>query len=105
MIGTAKSAVDAAGSLVLRSIDLLVDMDSELAELIATTHAAWNNLLRDGRPTNVTAIVKSAREDWHVRKERFDVARFHDAIRFIDKHAIVPDGSAKYVGGQQVLGF
>ena len=85
------------------AIELLVDMDSDWAEIVVTTHAAWNNLILDHVAITDSAIVKAARYDWHPHKLRHDESRFHDAIRFIRNHGIEPDGSAKRVGGQESL--
>ncbi len=86
-----------------RAIELLVDMDSDWAEIVVTTHAAWNNLILDRAAITDDAIVQAARDDWHRDKLRFDKLRFHDAIRFIRGNDIVPDGSGKRVGGQESL--
>lgn len=103
MIDQARSAVGRAGLSVTKAIELLVDMDTEFAELVATTHAAWNNLVLDQAEITDDAIVYAARDDWHSDKMRYDKSRFHDAIRFIRSNGIEPDGSAKRVGGQESL--
>jgi len=103
MIKDARTAI--AGSHVAEAIELLVDMDRDFAELIATTYAAWNNLIIDQCAATDDAIVLAARDNWHRDKLRFDPSRFHDAIRFIRNNSIVPDGTAKRVGGQEALLF
>ncbi|SFP51846.1 restriction endonuclease subunit S [Sphingomonas rubra] len=101
MIKEARTAI--AGSAVEKAIELLVDMDRDFAELIATTYAAWNNLIIDRCAATDDDIVLAARDRWHRDKLRFDPSRFHDAIRFIRNNNIVPDGTAKRVGGQEAL--
>jgi type I restriction enzyme S subunit len=103
MIEDARTAI--AGSAVEKAIELLVDMDRDFAELIATTYAAWNNLIIDQCAATDGDIVLAARDNWHRDKLRFDPSRFHDAIRFIRNNSIVPDGTAKRVGGQEALLF
>lgn len=103
MIEDARTAI--AGTAVERAIELLVDMDRDFAELIATTYAAWNNLIIDQCAATDDAIVLAARDNWHRDKLRFEPSRFHDAIRFIRNNSIVPDGTAKRVGGQEALLF
>jgi restriction endonuclease S subunit len=105
LIDEAKRQVEHAGAGTSRAIELLVDMDSDWAEIVVTTHAAWNNLILDCRPVTDDAIVRAAREDWHPAKLRHDPSRFHDAIRFIRQNSIEPTGSAKRVGGQESLAF
>jgi hypothetical protein len=103
MIEDARTAI--AGTAVEKAIELLVDMDRDFAELIATTYAAWNNLIIDQCAATDDDIVLAARDNWHRDKLRFDPSRFHDAIRFIRNNSIVPDGTAKRVGGQEALLF
>lgn len=103
MIEGARTAI--AGTAVEKAIELLVDMDRDFAELIATTYAAWNNLIIDQRAVTDDDIVLAARDNWHRDKLRFDPSRFHDAIRFIRNNSIIPDGTAKRVGRQEALLF
>lgn len=84
-------------------IDLLVPMNSREAEVFATVHAAWNNLLRDGCKPTEEAIVRAAREEWHSDKLKIPRAKFVDAVKKIEKLKLVPKGSAKRVGGQESL--
>lgn len=84
-------------------IDLLLPMNSQEAELIATVHAAWSNLLLDGSEPSDETIVKSAREEWHPAKLKIPRAKFVDALRKIKRLKLVPDGSAKRVCGQERL--
>lgn len=99
----AEAVIKPVATELTRAIDLIVDSPSDFAELIATTHAAWNNLIIDNATITDDAVVLAARHNWHVSKLRFDPSRFHDAIRFIRTNGIIPDGSAKYVGGQGSL--
>lgn len=84
-------------------IDLLVPMDTEEAEVFATVHAAWNNLLIDGAEVTDKAIVFAAREGWHADKRKIPEHKFRSAIALIRQKGLVPDGTAKYVGGQKSL--
>jgi restriction endonuclease S subunit len=84
-------------------IDLVVPMDTEETEVFATVHAAWNNLLIDGAEVTDDAIVSAAREGWHVDKLEIPEHKFRAAIKLIRQKGLVPDGTAKYVGGQQRL--
>ena len=84
-------------------IDLLVPMDKEEAEVFATVHAAWNNLLIDGLAVTDDAIMSAAREGWHPDKLDIPKDKFRTAIALIRQKNLVPDGTAKYVGGQQQL--
>lgn len=85
------------------AIDLLVPMDKVEAEVFTTVLAAWNNLLINGAAATDEAIVSAAREGWHADKLAIPVQKFHSAIELIRQRGLVPDGTAKYVGGQQPL--
>ena len=86
-----------------RVIDLLLPMDTEEAEVFATVHAAWNNLVIDGATVTDDAIVSAARDGWHPDKLKIPEQKFRTAIAKIRQKGFVPDGTAKYVGGQQSL--
>ena len=88
-----------------RAIGLIAAMNSEQAELLATVHAAWNNLILDGVEATETAIIHEARENWHFAKQKFGDAKFRQAIATIRAKGIEPDGSAKRVGGQEAMLF
>jgi hypothetical protein len=103
LLEEAKRRIEEVGHGAKRAIELLVDMDSDWAEIVVTTHAAWNNLILDRAPITDDTVVQAARDDWHREKLRYDKSRFHDAIRFIRSNGIEPDGSAKRVGGQESL--
>jgi hypothetical protein len=87
-----------------RVIMPLVPMKSEEAEVVATVHAAWNNLVLDGHEApSESAIVKAARDDWHDSKLNIPEIKFRRAIEKIRKLGWVPDGNAKRVTGQERL--
>ena len=84
-------------------IELLVPLDKEEAEVFATVHAAWNNLLIDGAQATDDAIIRAARQDWHPDKLKIQEHKFRTAIETIRQKKLIPTGSAKYVGGQKSL--
>lgn len=86
---------------IAKIIDLLVPMDSQEAEVLATVHAAWNNLIIDGVEPTRDAIVAEARENWTASKLEIPVVKFEKAIRVIRQSDIIPDGSAKPVRRRQ----
>ena len=71
----------------------LASMSVREVELVATVHAAWNNLILGGesQPTE-EAIVKEARENWHPDKRRIPRERFFEAIAWIEEAEVVPNG-------------
>jgi type I restriction enzyme S subunit len=102
-ISTARQVLGPCLPQLERVIDFLVPMDTEEAEVLATVHAAWNNLLIDGAELTDGAIVSAAREGWHADKLKIPEHKFRSAIELIRQKGLVPDGTAKYVGGQQPL--
>jgi restriction endonuclease S subunit len=103
MLSRASDALKPIEDVLKQVNDLLAPMDSERAEIFATVHAAWNNLILDGVTTTDNRIVREAREDWHSGKRKIPERKFHDMIGFIRKKGLVPDGTAKRVGGQGTL--
>ncbi|MBB6470118.1 hypothetical protein HNQ96_006012 [Aminobacter lissarensis] len=88
-------------SRLVKIIDLLVPMDKEDAEVLATVHAAWSNLIIDGVAITDELIVTAAREDWHPDKMKIERPKFFDAIRKIKSASIEPNGTARYVEAKQ----
>ncbi|MBI5926146.1 MAG: restriction endonuclease subunit S [Aquabacterium sp.] len=84
-------------------IDLLVPMDSQDAEVFATVHAAWNNLLMDGVEATESRILKEARDSWHPDKLLIPEHKFKKAIELVRRKNLIPDGTGKYVTGQRAL--
>lgn len=84
-----------------RFVPLIVDMNTQEAEIFTTVHAAWNNLLTDDNMPSDDDIVKAARENWHESKMEIARQRFFDAISKIRRYDLEPDGTAKYVHGAQ----
>lgn len=79
----------------------LAAMSVQDAELVATVHAAWNNLLLAGdSPPTEDAIVREAREDWHPDKLKIPRERFFEAIAWIEWANVVPVGSGAPVCGR-----
>ena len=103
LLGDAPQVLGASLGPIESVIDLLIPMDSQEAELFATVHAAWNNLLIDGVELTDDAIVREARDTWHADKLKIPEAKFHQTIALIRSKGLVPDGSGKYVGGQAQL--
>jgi type I restriction enzyme S subunit len=78
-------------------IDLLLPMNSEEAEIVATVYAAWNNLIAKSELVNDEAIVRAAREDWHPAKMDISRHKFFDAVALLRARKIIPSGQAKLV--------
>lgn len=83
--------------------DILVPMGWREAEVFATVHAAWNNLIINGDEITNDTIVFEARENWHAKKLEIPKQEFYDAIKLIRSKNLIPDGTAKRVGGQERL--
>jgi len=86
-----------------RIVNLLMPLDTQEAELVATTYAAWNNLLLDGVEPTESAIIHEARENWSSSKQQYSRERFLEAINQLRSNGIVPTGSGKRVNGQESL--
>ena len=97
LLAAAKDSLRPIQSAIERVSDLIVPLDTEGAEALATVHAAWNNLLVDKRDPTREAIIREAREDWGPSKAKFSDGDLLAAIKLIEAKGIVPDGSAKPV--------
>jgi hypothetical protein len=82
-------------------IEKMVPMDTKQAEILATTFAAWNNLLVDGKNPTDEDIVFEARENWHPEKRKIDRERFFKAIQWMRDENIVPKGKGKRVNAKK----
>jgi type I restriction enzyme, S subunit len=86
---------------LIELIDLMAPMDTQQAEIFATTFAAWNNLLIEGVEITDKAIVYEARENWHADKLRIPRERFFGAIKWMREKNITPKGIGKKVLAKQ----
>ena len=75
-----------------RLIDLLGSRKTEVAEIIATLFAVWNDFLIDGDSPTDGEIVRGVRENWHPSKTRFTADRLHRALDWMRANYIVPAG-------------
>lgn len=103
MIGNSLAAIKPYKDKLEKIIALMMPMNSQEAEVLATVHAAWNNLLLDNAAITDDAIVREARNNWHPSKMNIPEAKFRKAITTIRNNGIVPDGTAKRVTGQESL--
>lgn len=103
LINCSVQTVEPYRARIERVLTIVSPMNTEEAEILATVHAAWNNLLLDGVEISNEAIIREARENWHESKNRLSATRFREAIQQIRRHGIVPDGTAKAVTGQGKL--
>jgi ribosomal protein S7 len=82
-------------------VSLLMLLDTQKAELVATVYAAWNNLQLDGHKPTEAEIVYEARDNWHPDKQQYKQQQFREAIDRLRSHGMVPSGTGKRVTGQE----
>lgn len=102
LLESVRSSLGTDSENVEKLLHLMLPMDMERAEIFATTYAAWNNLLMDGKQPDHNEIVHTAREEWSSRKMNIDRERFYKAIEWMIKEGIVPMGQGKYVKPMKV---
>lgn len=78
-------------------LEKMIPMDTKQAEILATTFAAWNNLLIDGLNPTDEEIVFESRENWHKDKLKIPLERFFGAIKWMRDENIIPQGHGKRV--------
>ena len=62
------------------------------AELLATTFAAWNDFLIDGRQPTDDQIITEIRDNWHEAKQRFTPQRIQKCLDWMRKNDLTPRG-------------
>lgn len=100
-LARALDAVEPYKSALDRVVNLLMPLDTQKAELVATVYAAWNNLLLDGHKPTEAEIVCEARDNWHPDKQQYTQQQFYEAIERLRSHSMVPTGTGKRVTGQE----
>jgi type I restriction enzyme S subunit len=83
-----------------RLLELMLPMNTEQAEVFVTVYAAWNNLLLDKQPITNESIVFEARENWHPNKLNIERRKFFEAIEWMKKHDVIPQGRGKKVNSR-----
>ena len=102
-LSQALDALEPYKSPLDRVVGLLMPLDTQKAELVATAYAAWNNLLLDGHKPSEADIVHEARDNWHRDKQQYTESQFREAIARLRDHGMVPTGTGKRVTGQESL--
>ena len=83
-------------------ISLFVPMDTQQAEIVATTYAAWNNLLIAGNKNpSDDDIVTEARENWHQSKMDIDRDRFFKSLEWMREKKLTPKGLGAIVPAKE----
>ena len=97
------NAVKPYRNKIQKILSLLLPINTREAEVLATVHAAWNNLLLDNAVITDDAIIHEARENWTESKRSIPKNEFRKAIKTIRQNGIVPDGTARRVTGQESM--
>lgn len=102
LIGGALETVKPYKDKLDKILALMMPLNTREAEVLATVHAAWNNLVLDSAEVTDDKIHEACKT-WHERKQPITEAEFRKAITTIRNNGIVPDGTAKRVIGQESL--
>ena len=102
-IAEARKSIEPFKSQIDKLLEIIIPMDSRQAEVFATVHAAWNNLLLDGKQPTNDEIIYEARENWHDDKLKIPKSEFETAIKLIKSHGVEPEGDGKRVIGNEKL--
>lgn len=89
--GAAASILGAAKAKFDSILDWLAKMDTERAELWATVHAVWNEMLLAKQSVTDEGIIQGVYA-WHPAKARFAAERIQACIDWIRKEGFVPIG-------------
>lgn len=87
--GDKKEAIDGLLTLIGR-------MDTQQAEIVSTSFAAWNDLLIEGKNPSDDDIVDLILNDWDASKQRIAPERWHRALGWMRSKGIVPQKRGKH---------
>lgn len=74
-------------------IGLVRDLDTRVAEAVATLYAVWNDDIIDGRQVSDDAVVEGVLDDWHAEKRsKFDAAELHHWLAWMKRNGLIPRG-------------
>jgi type I restriction enzyme S subunit len=82
---------------VHKLLQLMLPLDTQESEVVATIYAAWNNLLLLKQSITDEAIIYEARENWHPEKLKIPHKNFFNALTWIRENNIIPQGRGKLV--------
>ena len=82
------------------TLNWMLRLTVQQAEIVATVYAAWNNLLLEGKSPDDDEIVYESRENWHPNKLKIDRQRFLNAVEWLRKEGVVPQGAGKPVAAK-----
>jgi len=88
----------------LPAIDKLIghfrEMNTDQAELFATIHAVWSELVKDGKPCGEEEIVKGVYA-WHESKKRFTPGVIRARVKWMRENGYGVDGPNENVKGRR----
>ena len=87
--GDKKEAIDGLLTLIGR-------MDTQQAEIVSTSFAAWNDLLIEGKNPSDDEIVHLIWNDWNKSKRNIARKRWYDALSWMRSKDIVPQKRGKH---------
>ena len=102
LLGKTMHALGERADEVDALIHLLLPMNKQQVEIVATLYAAWNNLLLLGQLPTDEEIVYEARENWNESKLKIERPRFFSALKWMREHGLAPAGKGRYVGAKAV---
>jgi restriction endonuclease S subunit len=82
------------GIALARTIELIRDLETRSAEVIATIYAVWNDALLDGETPDDDRIVQAFLYDWRPEKrQKFKEADVRHWLDWMKRNGIVPAGT------------
>ena len=104
LISKTTNALGEKNSEVINLIRMMLPLNTQQAEIVATLFAAWNNLILSGETVpNDEAIVTEARENWHESKLNIERERFFSALTWLRKKNLIPSGIGKIIDSREVI--
>lgn len=80
-------------------LDVLLPLDTNQSEIVATLYACWNDLLiQKGSGVSDSEIIAEFKNNWHESKKRFSDERLSGALTWMREKGIVPSGIGSQTG-------
>ncbi len=71
-------------------------LNTDQCEIAATLYACWNDLLIEGKEVNDEIVLREFLMNWHEKKRRFPKQRLINALAWMRKTKLVPEGLGQH---------
>ena len=99
--GFARNQLGKDVDAIVHIIDACRSLTTDQAEIVATLHACWNDLLIRQEPFTEAAVIDEFLTRWHPKKSRFSRGRLRKAIEWMHANDLVPVGGGSLTSSKR----